>query len=521
MSDSREVSGAHPSGDRPTVEPASGERRSPAVDTFAGKVHVEWAPEEAVTPLGQLPFFIDYLKQAGLFDPWVADCPLAYTSPNAPGKRDLLGTLMLALLVGAKRYVHVTALRNDSVNPALLGMKRVCSDDSVRRALKALDPEEATTWLQQHLDYVFRPLLAEPWILDVDSSVKPIYGHQEGAEVGYNPTKPGRPSHVYHTYAIAQLRLVLDTVVMPGNQHHGSHGLPGLTRLLDGMAAHERPYLVRGDADYGAERTMADLERRGQDYLFRLRMTTKVKRQLPELAAQRGWRDVGQGWQAAETRLRLSGWKRKRRVVVLRRAIRKDTSSLLSHETDASGQAALGPVEVLEANRQIYEYTALVTSLDGDLVSLASLYRDRADAENLFDELKNHWGWGGFTTRDLARTRITARITALVYNWWSLFVRLVDPTMHREAITSRPLLMAGVARATQHAGRTTLAITSQHAHHPGIRQALTDVADFLDDLRRTAPQLTAIERWCRILARALSPYLFGRTPKPPPNLLPA
>jgi hypothetical protein len=495
--------------------------RSPAVDTFAGKVHVQWAPEEAVTPLGQLPFFIDYLKQAGLFEPWVADCPLTYTSPNAPKKRDFLGTLMLGLLAGAKRYVHVTALRNDGVNPALLGMTRVCSDDSVRRALAALDPEAAAAWLQRHLDYVVRPLMAEPWILDVDSSVKPIYGHQEGAEVGYNPTKPGRPSHVYHTYAMAELRLVLDTVVMPGNQHHGSHSLPGLTRLLDEMAAHERPYLVRGDADYGAERTMADLEQRGQAYLFRLRMTSNVKRKLPKLAAQRGWRDVGQGWQAAETRLRLGGWSRKRRVVVLRRPIRKDTSSLLRHDTDAAGQAALGLVEVLDSNRQIYEYAALVTSLGSEVLSLASLYRDRADAENLFDELKNHWGWGGFTTRDLARTRITARITALVYNWWSLFVRLIDPRTPREAITSRPLLMDGVARATRHAGRTTLSITSSHAEHPGVRQAFAEVANFLAELRQTAPQLTEIERWCRILARALSPYLFGRTPKPPPNLLPA
>jgi hypothetical protein len=62
------------------------------------------------------------------------------------------------------------------------------------------------------------------------------------------------------------------------------------------------------------------------------------------------------------------------------------------------------------------------------LLTLASLYRGRADAENILDELKNHWGWGGFTTQDLARTRSMARITALVYDWWSLFVRLIDPT---------------------------------------------------------------------------------------------
>ena len=57
------------------------------VDSFAGSVRVEFDHEAAFTPLGQLPFFIDFLKTAGLFEAFVADCPLRYTSPNAPKKR--------------------------------------------------------------------------------------------------------------------------------------------------------------------------------------------------------------------------------------------------------------------------------------------------------------------------------------------------------------------------------------------------------------------------------------------------
>jgi hypothetical protein len=64
-------------------------------------VHVEWDSGGLVTPLGQLPFFIEYLKQAGLFAGWVADCPLRSSSPNAPPKRDLLGTLLLSALSAA------------------------------------------------------------------------------------------------------------------------------------------------------------------------------------------------------------------------------------------------------------------------------------------------------------------------------------------------------------------------------------------------------------------------------------
>ena len=42
--------------------------------------------------------------------------------------------------------------------------------------------------------------------------------------------------------------------------------------------------------------------------------------------------------------------------------------------------------------------------------------RDRADAENCFDELKNLWGWGGFTSRKLAPSRLIANLIALFYN---------------------------------------------------------------------------------------------------------
>ena len=45
-----------------------------------------------------------------------------------------------------------------------------------------------------------------------------------------------------------------------------------------------------------------------------------------------------------------------------------------------------------------YEYAVLVTNTDYEILSLGQLYRDRADAENAFDELKNQWGWGGLST---------------------------------------------------------------------------------------------------------------------------
>jgi hypothetical protein len=74
-----------------------------AIDTLGGRVHIEWDPQAPVTPLGQLGFFVQGLKTADLFEPWVADCPLRSSSPKAPSQTDILGPSLLSALAGPKR----------------------------------------------------------------------------------------------------------------------------------------------------------------------------------------------------------------------------------------------------------------------------------------------------------------------------------------------------------------------------------------------------------------------------------
>ena len=140
--------GAHPSGEQSAVEPdASG--MGVVVDSFAGSVRVEFDHEAAFTPLGQLPFFIDFLKTAGLFEAFVADYPLRHTSPNAPKKRDVLGTAMLSMLAGHKRYAHIAALRGDGVLPCrgFLRRRRAASSSVKRTIAKGVEEKQSVASL--------------------------------------------------------------------------------------------------------------------------------------------------------------------------------------------------------------------------------------------------------------------------------------------------------------------------------------------------------------------------------------
>lgn len=483
------------------------------VDTLGGRMHVRWDEAAPATPNGQLVFFAEFLAATGVFERWVQECPLEYRSGNAPGKRDVLGTLLLGVLAGHRRYAHITALRGDAVAAQALGMNKVISEDALRRGLEKIDEGAGSAWMRSALLHSVQEALTKPWVLDIDASIKPLYGRQEGAERGYNPHKPGRASHVLHTYWVGNLRLVLDVLVTSGKQHTSVHAKGRLGCLLNELGR-RRPVLVRGDCGYGNEGILVELEERNQPYLLRLRQTQNVQRLVARQFARSDWsRADSQGCQMVEDELRLQGWSRKRRVVVVRQRIRQ---GLVRERVNDRGQLrlAFADAAVLGPDR-LWEYTVLVTDATFPLESIAQLYRDRADCENGFDEIKNQWGLSGFTTQDIKRCQTTARSCALVYNWWSWYCRAAHPGARLEAVTSRPLLLAAVGKAASHAGQTTLYLTPLHAKTSTVKSLIANVRAALQHVRAAAEQFKSIDRWAamlRYISERIAPSISTKTP---------
>jgi hypothetical protein len=96
----------------------------------------------------------------------------------------------------------------------------------------------------------------------------------------------------------------------------------------------------------------------------------------------------------------------------------------------------------------------------------------------------------------------------LVYNWWSLFVRLAQPDKHAEAITSRPLLLHGVARQTKYAGQTTHDHQQPRKSH-AVQAALQTLNGFLRQLKSATEQLSPLDR-LKLIARYAFRRLLGK-----------
>ena len=108
------------------------------------------------------------------------------------------------------------------------------------------------------------------------------------------------------------------------------------------------------------------------DHLFKQRQTGKVRGMVKLVAGLSvdQWEDVrwSDGWQVRETRLRLKGWSRNRRVIVARRS--------------APARRRRSPVQPElplpdEPVRMNWEYTVLVTGGHPPAAALIQLYLER------------------------------------------------------------------------------------------------------------------------------------------------
>ena len=153
--------------------------------------------------------------------------------------------------VRSGRVYHGKDVFVGGVPPALVAHERFgAPKDILRIGVHGLGPLDwleplRDRWQTQALRRAYAPALDQPWIADLDVTVKPIYGHQQGAEIGYNPHKPGRPSHAYHTIFLRTLRVALDVEVHSGKEHAAMHGLANLWKVWDRLTPSQRPKNVR------------------------------------------------------------------------------------------------------------------------------------------------------------------------------------------------------------------------------------------------------------------------------------
>jgi len=206
---------------------------SVALPGYGGRLDVRRDPGTRITPVGGLAFFAAFLRNTGLFDRLCGDFPIYYKSDNVCSKRDILGTAVLAILLGKTRCAHIDQLRNDAPprpprtwrdrrgGHGAQGTEGCLREEARRMAVKT-----------------------RAGGLRVASPLQVHYRHRQHDQAGTS-----EPQLPFVLHWIGPHRAGVD--VRPDKQHAGGCKMPCLWAPIDSLPPYLYPCLLRGDVGYG------------------------------------------------------------------------------------------------------------------------------------------------------------------------------------------------------------------------------------------------------------------------------
>lgn len=323
---------------------------------------------------------------------------------------EYLIALLYAMILGLENIEVSALLKTNGVFQYLTGLPSFPDPTALRRflirAAPPLLPELRA--VHDHLRAYFLVLPSIPpsiW-LDCDSTVRTIYGHQEGAEIGYNPTHRGKRS--YHPLVVSEAHLgdLLGGLLRPGNASSADR-IQELIQTV--LAVLPRGVMVRLRADagfYSGDLVRFLMEKR-ISFVIVADCTAPIKRRLPGLRYHR----INNPLAVSEFHYEPQGWGAKERFVVLRKKLPDDP---------ATPQGTL-----LTMNR--YAYRVLVTNLPLTPFGVFSFYDGHAGVERVIRTLKDDYPYAKAATRNFEANVLYAELSMLAYNLMIWFKRLCLP----------------------------------------------------------------------------------------------
>lgn len=324
-----------------------------------------------------------------------------------------IGEMVLALLypmlLGLERLESTHLLPRNGVFQYLTGLPVYPNATTLRRFLLRLGQHGLPKVRRLHDGFRARVVAVERrrrFIFDVDSPVLVVYGHQEQARRGYNPTKRGRRSYhplvcfegLSRDYWAGELR--------PGDAHTAQGAVDLLAACFARLPADAQRVDVRGDKGFYDGKIVAALEDRRAGFVIVARLTQPIKRQLAGLhyTPHRGRVETAEFWYQPHR------WPGPYRFVVIRRPLEEEPSAQLT---------------LFTVKRHTYQ--VLVTNLDLQPIHLWRFYNDRAALELIIRELKGDYPLGRVPTKHFFANEAYFHLLLFAYNLMQWFKRFCLP----------------------------------------------------------------------------------------------
>jgi Transposase DDE domain group 1 len=318
----------------------------------------------------------------------------------------IVSSVTLGIVSGCRHISHLCELGADEVFMKTQGWESFPVVSAITRVLERFRMVQCVEFAR-----VQRILRQKVWNkkwfgvvhLDLDSSAKSAYGHQQGVARGHNTERSHKPMLNPLFAFIAQTGECLNCWLRPGNTHSANGSVEFLRETLAQLPKRVWKVIVRADSAFFSIEFLRELHRRCCGYVVKVKI--------------RGWRDLcaAQVWQkahgqegvwTAEFFHKLPGWKTARRFVAVRRLVGMET------------EGTLFPIPK-------YSYSLWVTNLSLTPLQIERFYNKRSVAENLIGAGKNQMAFGSMLVEEFWANHALLQAAVLAYNLLIWFQRLV------------------------------------------------------------------------------------------------
>ena len=233
----------------------------------------------------------------------------------------ILLALIYPIILGLDRIETASLLRSNGTFQYLTGLQSFPDPQTLRRFLLNA-PAHLREQLHRANDrllhrFVHLPEHRSRLIFDLDSTVLTVFGHQQGAEVGYNPRYRGKRSYDPLLCLEAHSSFLWDVELRRGDAGTWSGSEELLACCFHSVPSDIRELRVRADAGFGYGPVLDMLEARATQYAVVARMIPSLKRELRSLPYER----MNARWEIAEFEHHPHDWSQARRCIVARRRI--------------------------------------------------------------------------------------------------------------------------------------------------------------------------------------------------------
>ena len=421
------------------------------------KVSYQHAGKGLTSQAGLIPV-IHFLQKLGFDDLCERQLSLQRGSSATYSLTDAVFMTLTGLIAGADSLLKVVVVWSDQVLRKIGGWMAVPDDSTLGRIFKegllkhVIQLETVNHKLRQRVweralkagklpaGHMYRA-----WI-DVDSTVKTVFGHQEGAAKGYNPHKRGALSYNPLVAFCSETKEILQAWLRTGSAYTSNGVTEFMKQLAAQMPARMR-MIFRGDSGFFVGELMDWLEAHAHGYLIKVKL-----KGLNALLDRQDWQTIhGQpGWQQCEFTHQCNRWSRVRRFLAVRR---------LQQKPEKHGQQSLDEMP-------IYDYFCYVTTERLTPWQAHRKYGERATCETWLDEAKNQMGLAQSKSRDFNASSLMFQCAVLAYNTvrWMALLSDCNKLPHWEIQTVRTFLIRTAGRLLIGGRQFRINLPEKHLH---------------------------------------------------------